>query len=384
MTRANNQPLIEEELTQHPFPSLHFVYFDLPTWARWWKRGQSGMRLYYYLWQIGAYIAARRLHAEVRFHIAHHVTFVKYWAPSLISFLPIPFVWGPVGGGDSTPRAFRRSLGWRGRIYEIVRCAARWLGEQDPLLRLTANRTGVALATTGETAQRLQRLGVRDVRQLSEAGLSDADIRRCGRPTFPGNDRPRFVSIGRLLAWKGFHLGLQAFAEADLKDSEYWIIGDGPERRRLELLSCSLGINKQVRFCGKLPRDKTIEQLKKCHVLVHPSLHDSGGWVCLEAMAAGRPVVCLDLAGPATQVTDKTGVKIAAGTPNEAIGSLASTMKELARDVQLRANKGQAGRMRVEKHYRWNQKADQIRSVYEDAVASQHLSRPLMNRHGIP
>src|SRR2546430_4418443 len=42
----------------------------------------------------------------------------------------------------------------------------------------------------------------------------------------------------------------------------------------------------------------------------HPSLHDSGGWVCLEAMAAGRPVICLDLGGPGYQVTEESGIKI--------------------------------------------------------------------------
>ena len=50
-------------------------------------------------------------------------------------------------------------------------------------------------------------------------------------------------------------------------------------------------------------------------MLIHPSLHDSGGWVCLEAMAAGRPVICLDLGGPGLQVTEKTGIKVKASTP---------------------------------------------------------------------
>ena len=156
LTRANNRAPIEAELAQRPVTNLQFVYHDLPGWSRWWKRGSRGVQLYYYLWQISAYVAARRLHKQVAFDLAHHVTFVKYWAPSFISLLPIPFVWGPVGGGESTPRAFYDGFSPRGRRYERVRNLARWIGEHDPFVRLTARRSCVALATTEDTARRMK------------------------------------------------------------------------------------------------------------------------------------------------------------------------------------------------------------------------------------
>ena len=134
--------------------------------------------------------------------------------------------------------------------------------------------------------------------------------------------------MGRLLHWKGFHLGLRAFAQADLSEAEYWVCGDGAEWDRLHQLVKELKIESQVKFWGKLPRDQVLEKLGQCHVLVHPSLHDSGGWVCLEAMAAGRPVICLDLGGPAVQVTQETGFKIPATTPEESIQGLITERKE--------------------------------------------------------
>ena len=66
-------------------------------------------------------------------------------------------------------------------------------------------------------------------------------------------------------------------------------------------------------------------------MLVHPSLHDSGGWVCLEAMAAGKPVICLDLGGPGEQVTRETGFKIPALDPDQAVKDMARAMAVLAR-----------------------------------------------------
>ena len=103
ITRSNNRGVIEAVLAHNPLRNAHFIYFDLPRWARFWKRRSFGLRPYYYLWQAGVYFAARRIHRSVRFDLVHHVTFVKYWMPSFLAALPVPFVWGPVGGGESAP-----------------------------------------------------------------------------------------------------------------------------------------------------------------------------------------------------------------------------------------------------------------------------------------
>ena len=71
----------------------------------------------------------------------------------------------------------------------------------------------------------------------------------------------------------------------------------GRSAARSKTLAAELGIERQVKFWGALERQAALAKFGECHVLVHPSLHDSGGWVCVEAMAAGRPVVCLDLGG---------------------------------------------------------------------------------------
>ncbi|MGA8406839.1 MAG: hypothetical protein WB680_06635, partial [Candidatus Acidiferrales bacterium] len=90
MTRSNNRALIEEALAAQPMPNVHWIYLDLPRWARFWKKGQRGIHLYYSLWQILAYRKARKLHRDVGFDLAHHVTFVNYWLPTFLPLLPIP------------------------------------------------------------------------------------------------------------------------------------------------------------------------------------------------------------------------------------------------------------------------------------------------------
>ncbi|HZF26454.1 MAG TPA: hypothetical protein VEZ88_09350, partial [Steroidobacteraceae bacterium] len=74
LTRANNRMAIESSLRNDPVRRLRFAYYDLPGWARWWKRGGRGVHLYYLLWQWGAFRFARRLHRARAFDVVHHIT----------------------------------------------------------------------------------------------------------------------------------------------------------------------------------------------------------------------------------------------------------------------------------------------------------------------
>ncbi len=373
LTRPDeSKDVIEAELARNPVPNLHFVYFTTPLIGNIWKLGQSGaMQIHYYFWQITAYFVARRLHQEIGFDVAQHVTFVKYSSPSFLSLLPLPFVWGPVGGGESAPKPFWQDFNLKNRIYETLRILVRSIGEIDPFTIITARRSTIAYATTEDTAVRVRKMGCPQVEILSESGLSQAEIELLAQVPKADSSPVRFISMARLLHWKGLHLGLQAFAQAKLADAEYWILGDGPERDRLENLATDLGIAHQVKFWGRLPREQTLEKLGECHILVHPSLHDSGGWVCLEAMAAGRPVICLDLGGPAQQVTPETGFKIPAHHIEQTIADMAAVMLKIAGDAQLRVEMGHAGQRLVRQYFAWEAKGRLLSDFYEQIVASQ-------------
>jgi glycosyltransferase involved in cell wall biosynthesis len=363
---------IEAELARNPAPNLHFIYCTLPIWGGGWKWGSGAIQIHYYLWQIQAYFVARKLHREIGFDLVHHVTFVKYSNPSFLALLPIPFIFGPVGGGESAPAAFARNFSRRGKIYELLRSWSRWLGERDPFTLMTVRRSMLNLATTTDTADRLIQMGASQVEVFSQVGLLPEEVIELSR--LPLSDRStslRFISIGRFLHWKGFSLGLRAFAQADLPpEAEYWLVGSGPEQESLQQLAVDLGIADRVKFLAPMPRTELLQTLSNCIALVHPSLHESGGFVCVEAMAMGRPVICLDLGGPAVQVTAATGFKIPAIDPEQAVLGLAAAMTDLANDPALRSAMGQAGQQRVQEFYNWEVRGHQICQLYADAVGN--------------
>lgn len=370
LTRPDeSKEAIEAELARNPVPNLHFVYFTLPFWQDSMRLGQSGaMQIHYYLWQIQAYFVAQRLHREIGFDLAHHVTFVKYSSPCFLSLLPVPLVWGPVGGGESAPKSFWQDFSLRAKAYETARAMTRGIGEIDPFVRLTIKRSAVVRATTADTAERLYSMGANDVEIVPESGLAEEEVARLAQCQQPEGAPVRFISMGRLLHWKGFHLGLRAFAQANLPNAEYWVCGDGAEWDSLHALVEELGIAHQVKFWGRLPREQTLGKLAESHVLVHPSLHDSGGWVCLEAMAAGRPVICLNLGGPAVQVTKETGFKIPAVSLEQTIAGLAEAMVRLANDPELRLQMGQAGKTLIQEQHSWQARGKQLTQLYENVA----------------
>jgi glycosyltransferase involved in cell wall biosynthesis len=82
-------------------------------------------------------------------------------------------------------------------------------------------------------------------------------------------------------------------------------------------------------------------------------------------MAAGRPVICLDLGGPAVQVTEETGIKVAAIDPEQVARDVAAAMTRLAEDPALRVRMGQAGQKRVKEVFDWDLKERLLLDLYE-------------------
>jgi glycosyltransferase involved in cell wall biosynthesis len=366
ITDALHRNSIEAHLAGKEEPNINVVYYAPIRIGQWIWRRPFMLNIYYYLWHRGAAKLARKLHEEHHFDVVHHVSYIRYWMPSAAGFIGIPFVWGPVGGGESAPSGFLRGSSIRACAEEVMRSAMRWLFEQDPALRKCAQTADVGIASSFESAARMKRLRVKKLMTLSCIGIIPGQ-------TVPALDRPadakvRFISVGRLLYWKGFQFGLRAFAKANLPDAEYVIVGAGPELKNLQSLAARLGIEDRVKFTGQLPLRDGLEQFKQADVLVHPSLHDSGGMVLLEAMELAKPVICLEVGGPALLVDSRNGFAIPAISVSQVIEETAQAMVQLASDPDLRKRLGEAGRHRAISEFSWESKTKQFEEIYRKII----------------
>jgi hypothetical protein len=108
ITHPQHAEEIDAYLAAHPHPRLHFDYVNLqPKWDTWQpKRGEKGLKLHYILWQHTAARRARDLVDQHKIDIVHHVTLGTINAPPALHKMPVPVVWGPLGGGQVAPAAF--------------------------------------------------------------------------------------------------------------------------------------------------------------------------------------------------------------------------------------------------------------------------------------
>jgi glycosyltransferase involved in cell wall biosynthesis len=295
ITRANNRAPIEASLVETPERDrLHFVYVDLPPWARFWKKGQRGVHLYYLLWQLAALRAARRLHREVSFTLAWHITFANAWFGSLAPLVGPPFVYGPVGGGvGMAPLRLVRMLGPRAVTFELARAAAQAAGRYlNPVARLAWAQARLVLVQNNETRAWLPRRHRAKVAVFPNP-IIDVTLGRERPPLAP----PTALFVGRLLAWKGAGLAVNAVARSP--DWSLLLCGTGGDEKSVRRLVQRLGLDGRVRFLGPQTRPEVLRLMSgSADVLLFPSMREDAGWVVVEALACGLPVICLDRGGP--------------------------------------------------------------------------------------
>lgn len=335
LTRSNNQETIIPSMQRLGPLSLTFVYFDLPYWMRWWKRGPRGVHLYYQLWQMGIYRVARRLCKTNTFDIVHHLTFSAFRQPSYLGRLGISFVIGPLGGGEFAPPALERELPLHARMLECFRWMSNCLALRSPAVKVMLKSAAVILCKTPETLRALPKAYRSKCLIQVEIGVDRAWL--ADQTTLPQS--PQLLYAGRLLCLKGIHLAMDALAAAlrQRKDIRLTIVGRGRDKEWLVRRSRRLGISGAIRWCDWMPQDLLREEYRNALAVIMPSLHDSSGNVIYESVALGTPVICLKTGGPGEIFPEGAGFRISTDgrSRSDIVDDLAKAMLALADDRHL-------------------------------------------------
>lgn len=392
LTSTRNRAAIEVARESETLPNVHFCYLDLARWLEPLQSYAGGIQCYAYFWQVKAYFAARRLHKKIRFDGFHHITYANDWMASFIgALLPVPYIRGPGGGAHRTPKPFLREYPHRSRVWEQWRAVGQWLFRHDPFFIAGQRQARAILACNYEALEAIPRKWQHKAQLFPVNGVSSTELSLAplegpdSVENGPERQGEKFsiLSAGKLLPLKGIGLAIKAFkafvdraaATERAREAKFRIIGDGPELPRLEALVHQLGLQTQVRFEKGMAREELLLKMHSCDVFLFPSLRDGGGAVVVEAMAAGKAVICLDLAGPAMHVTHDCGIKITAESPEQVVDEMAAALERLWQDKPLRSRMGKAGRERAERVYHWDVLGEHLRVIYEQALGSQLTQR---------
>ncbi|MEU9663747.1 glycosyltransferase family 4 protein [Streptomyces chartreusis] len=226
----------------------------------------------------------------------------------------------------------------------------------------STHRGNLMIAVSDSTAAALRDLGVpADRIRVVHNGVDEPG------PLLPKSTEPLFVSVGRLVEYKRVDVLLRLWERVrPVTGGKLVIVGDGPERARLEAMA-----GPDVLFTGRVSESEKHRLLCEAWLLLHPSQVEGWGLVVIEAAARATPTIGFNVPGLRDSVVDGVTGSLAGGE-----SAFAAAWCTLAINRQRRSLMARAATARAE-NFSWNRTIQQFRDVAEEAcLTATHEPRP--------
>jgi len=269
---------------------------------------------------------------------------------------PIPFVIGPLNGGLPWPPGFSQlenQKEWTSNLRNLYRYL--------PFARSTYRHATAIIAGSSQTYSEFAGYGDK-VFFVPEPGIARSLCFGDSRNPKP-DAKLELIFVGGLVPRKACDLALRAAAPLLRSGARFTVVGDGPERDRLEQLARSLGIEKSVFFCGWLGHAEVLKHLRSADVFVFPSVRDNGAGVVFEALAAGAVPVVADFGGPGDIVHPEVGYKVPLTNESDMVSQMEKILIGLALDRELLTRLRQQGMSYVRERLTWDAKAERTTRI---------------------
>jgi glycosyltransferase involved in cell wall biosynthesis len=267
--------------------------------------------------------------------------------PSPFAFLlnkgSVPFVIGPLNGGLPWPSGFGQLQNQREWVSNL-RNLYRYLPFARSTYRRAAAIIGASSRTCAEFAIYRDKLFF-----VPEPGIASSLCSDDVRNPEPGA-RLELIFVGGLVPRKACDLALRAAAPILRNDlAHFTVVGDGPERKSLEQLVKSLGIEKSVSFCGWLGHPEVLQHLRSADVFV--------------ALASGAVPVVVDFGGPGDIVYPEVGCKATLTNENDVVAQMERILNELAHNRPRVEQLRRQGMTYARERLTWEAKAQDTTKV---------------------
>ncbi len=369
LTRESNRGTIEPWIAEHPeYAGIHFLYFDLPKWARCWKRGLRGVRTYYNIWQALTNGIVKRTMQEHGIKIFHHLTYGNVlWKVSRYGQKQF-FIWGPVGGVETIPAEYSRHYDKRSRLLEKIRRGVMACLPLNLGFRRRCKNADLILCKTEHLKNMLPAAARKNAVLFTDVAVDTQLTPASDAPnTHERDDTVKFITVGRLDAWRGFDLTLEAFAKAQHQHGKMRlsILGKGADKQRLLQLAEQLGITEHVEFTGAVSMEEYQDRMRATDVVVNASLKEGAVTVSFDSMALGKPLICIDTTGYTRYFSADYAELIQRKGREETIDALATSMLKLC-DAELRAERGKLAQ-EAGRQFSWRARGEEIHAAIMSA-----------------
>lgn len=320
---------------------IHFIYYDIPFNSLFFKKRKfRWVRTYYFLWTILSNKIVKRTMQTNNIKTFHHLTFGNaIWPVSSYGQKQF-FIWGPVGGVETIPSEFSRFYSLKSRLIESIRRIAVKVLKQTPGFNNRCRNANLILCKT----EAMQSFIPEQYRQKAVL-FTDVAVDSIGKISIndhiTSNNPLRYIAVGRLDAWRGFDILIEAFNQA-LKiypAMELSILGDGSDKYRLEILISQYNIADKVKLLGNVSTDKYKKLISECNVVVNACLKEGAVTVSFDSMLYGKPLICIDSGGFTKYFTNEYAIVLKRQPRVYLINSLSDALIKLT-DASLREQMG--------------------------------------------
>lgn len=359
VTRNEARQDIEKYIKENNIDNIKVFYHDIPSFLNIYGKTGKLYFPYYLMWQASLKRTVKKLHKQYHFDYIQHITLGDFRVVGTAWKNDSKFIFGPVGGAQLTPKAFKPYMKGHEKnekIRELINKSVKI----NPFYRHALNKADLILAANKETQEYLKDM-LRDkskCRLLTENGIMTSKI---SNPDFNQKDKNDPVNIlwaGRFIYRKGleFLLEVLSMVETDRK-YQLLLVGDGPEFNKLKKRSVELGIEDKVTFFGKIPYTKMKEVYSVSDFFVFPSLRETTGTVLFEAMSNGLPVLTFNQNGADLLIDDSCGIKVNINQDlNKIKTDFAKGIKSLTENDEMRIALGKAAYEKILNEYTWENK----------------------------
>jgi glycosyltransferase involved in cell wall biosynthesis len=321
ITLLSHRPFIE---TVEVPSNLHFHYVQMPLRLQaMHKWSQATMYLHYVLWQRLAYKHAKKLHKKLKFDVVHHVSWGSIQMGSFLYKLDAPFIFGPAGGGQKAPEAFKKYfMGWWSAEVKREKVAD-WLISNNPACKKMLRKAYSVIVANRETMDLVKSIGAKNCSIAFDHAVPDNFFPEAFIPKAPEPGKLKLVWVGRFMPRKALLMTLDVMARLkNYPNITLTVLGDGEMKDEVVKKIKEDGLENTVELKGMVPFEEVRNYYSSHDVFFFNSLRDSGPSQLIDAMAFGLPVVTINLHGQGSIVSDATGIRVECDTPEIAIDGL--------------------------------------------------------------
>lgn len=342
ITKRFNEKDTRKGIEEFGLKNVKLIVVDVPNMLNWFREKHSVFHHgYYILWQKVAYNWVKK--SGIKFDIIHHVSMGNYRICGyMYKFKDAHTIFGPVGGGQTTPEPLRSYYSTQKR-YESFRDSVNRAFSKLNFYKKQINSFDDVYTVNDETKNAIENATGKKCKKLCDISIN-SEMQKLD--IVHSDKKPvEIIYLGRLIELKGIMLLVDAVK--DIKTNTPFhvsLYGDGELKTGIKEKIDEYGLNDVMTLKGKVNYSDITDIYKNADIFAHPTFRDSSGAVFVEAMANKLPIVALKQSISRDLNKNKCGLFVnTEQSKEEIINEFADKLKRLIENYDLRVKLGQNG-----------------------------------------